>query len=99
MVICLFVHLGEDFMVATDSIIGIFDLDSSTISDVTRKFLVQAEHDGTLVTISDDLPKSFIVTMQEGIRITYLSPISSMVIKRRVKAVDFRVFFGGNYFG
>lgn len=42
-------------------IIGVFDLDSSTVSHVTRAFLTAAERRGSVESI-DTLPKSFVLT-------------------------------------
>ena len=36
-------------------------------------------------TIGTDIPKSFIVTMQNGKQTVYLSPISSATLNKRIK--------------
>lgn len=95
----VFVHIGGDFMVALDDIIAVFDLDSTTSSKVSQNFIIKAEHDDILVTISDDLPRSFVVTMQEGLRVIYLTPISSSALRGRINSVDFGVTNGGNLIG
>ena len=35
----MFLHLGQDTIITTDEIIGIFDLDTSTVMKSTRDFL------------------------------------------------------------
>ena len=39
----MYLHLGQETVVKMDSIVGIFDLDTSTISKFTRDYLTQAE--------------------------------------------------------
>ena len=57
----MYLHLGQNVVVPTKDVIGIFDLDNTTGSHITRAFLKNAEKAGQIVNISDDLPKSFIV--------------------------------------
>lgn len=57
----MYLHLGQNVVVPTKDVIGIFDLDNTTGSHITRSFLKNAEKAGQIVNISDDLPKSFIV--------------------------------------
>ena len=57
----MYVHLGMDSVVREDDIIGIFDLDSTTISKHTRKFLNFAEKEKKVINVSFELPKSFVL--------------------------------------
>jgi len=54
-------HLGGNVLCPRDSIIGIFDLDTATVSRHTRDFLRRAQEGGDVVAIGDDLPQSFVV--------------------------------------
>ena len=45
----------------TDSIVGIFDLDITSQSHLTRKYLSAAEKAGQVVNAAEDIPKSFVV--------------------------------------
>ena len=74
----MYLHLGQNVMVRRQDVIGIFDLDNTTWSFRTRRFLELAERGGRVVTVGDDLPRSFVLT-QEGdgpptVYITALSP-------------------------
>ena len=42
----MYLHLGQDVVVRKEFIIGIFDLDNTTSSHITRKFLADAEKTG-----------------------------------------------------
>ena len=57
----MYLHLGQDTVVKNDSVIGIFDMDTSTVSKPTREFLNIAEKQGRVVNVSYELPKSFVV--------------------------------------
>ena len=50
----MYLHLGQETVVKMDSIVGIFDLDTSTISKFTRDYLTQAEKSGKVVNVSMD---------------------------------------------
>ena len=82
----MFIHLGQDITVLRKDIIGIFDLDTSTNTKRTRDYLSQAELNGDVVTITNELPKTFIVcrcpTRKSG-KIVYLSQISSATLLKR----------------
>lgn len=80
----MYLHLGQDTVVAFDEIIGIFDLDTSTVSKTTRDYLKKAEQAGNVVNVSTELPKSFTVCKDAGGRtIVYISQISSSTLLKR----------------
>ena len=82
----MYLHLGQDTTVIFENIIGIFDMDTSTLSLKTREFLARAEKEKRVRNVSYDLPKSFIVCRENGNDIIYISPISSQtLIKRKRK--------------
>ena len=62
----MYLHLGQGVVVPEASVIGIFDLDNTTGSKITRKFLENAEKDGRIVSVSDELPKSFVVCCEDN---------------------------------
>ena len=80
----MYLHLGEKTVIKTDSIIGIFDLDNSTISRHTRNFLTQAEKNKEVVNVSYELPKSFIVCREKEGRRVYISQISCGTLYKRI---------------
>ena len=82
----MYLHLGQDTLVKTDTVIGIFDLDNATVSKKTRDFLTRAEKDGKVVNVTYELPKSFIVCNDKGITKVYISQISSVTLLKRFEA-------------
>ena len=57
----MYLHLGQSTVITHDEIIGIFDLDNTTVSKKTRDYLSKAEKEGRVNVVSYELPKSFIV--------------------------------------
>ena len=80
-------HLGQDYVVHTRDIIGIFDIDSSSVAKNTRLFLRRAEEEGAVVTVSGELPKSFVVT-DFPVQTVFVSPISARTLQRRCERLD-----------
>lgn len=84
----MYLHIGENVSIISSDIIGIFDIDKTTTTGETRNFLSHSEQNGTSVTISEDMPKSFIV-VSDGKDIInhqiYISPISASTLKQRVQ--------------
>ena len=80
----MYLHMGQDFIVREQEIIGIFDIDTTSTGKRTREFLERAENEGAVVSKSNDIPKSFIVT-DFPYETVYLSPISSAALAGRAK--------------
>ena len=58
----MYLHAGNNKNIREKNIIGIFDIENSTVSEVTKKYLSDAEKRGEVETAAgDELPKSFIV--------------------------------------
>lgn len=86
----MYLHLGKNVVVPTDSIIGIFDLDNSSQSHITREFLKRAQQSDAVESVSDDLPKSFVLCQQEQEQQRlYLSQLAAQtLLKRRPVSED-----------
>ena len=86
----MYLHLGQSVVVHQKDILGIFDLDNTTSSFRTRKFLVRAEREGRTVTVTDDLPKSFVLCQgKDGKAVVYLSQLSSATLRGRAENNSF----------
>ena len=85
----MYLHLGQGVVVPQRDVIGIFDLDNTTSSHITRKFLNSAERAGKVISVADDLPKSFIVCETDGDFTVYLSQLSSQTLMKRSEAMRF----------
>ena len=56
----MFIHITKEKSLRQKDVIGIFDLDTSTVSAVTKSFLSAAEKNNKTVGINI-LPKSFVL--------------------------------------
>ena len=82
----MYLHLGKGRVVRTDSIVGIFDLDVSSQSHLTRAYLRQAEQAGRVVNAAEDIPKSFVVCREGETSRVYLSQMACATLLRRCEA-------------
>jgi len=80
----VFLHIGEEMIVFLNDILAIMDIERTTTSNNTREFLKKCEEKGQVVTVSNEIPKSFILTVRNGKQTVYLSPISAATLKKRV---------------
>ncbi|MBO4693808.1 MAG: DUF370 domain-containing protein [Clostridia bacterium] len=80
----MYIHLGNNTVIKTKEIVGIFDLDNTTVSARTRKFLNKAEKNKNVIVTSNELPKSFVVTSKKrGENKIYLSQLSTLTLCKR----------------
>ena len=79
----MYLHLGKGTVVRTDSIIGIFDLDITSQSHLTRKYLNLAEKNGQVINAAEDIPKSFVVCSEGEQKQVYLSQMATATLLRR----------------
>ena len=80
----MYLHLGQDTVVRLADTVGIFDMENATISKHTRRFLADAQKGGRIFNVSLDLPKSFVVCMDDQHNETvYISQISSSTLRKR----------------
>lgn len=85
----MYLHLGQDTVVRLRDIVGIFDMENATISKNTRRFLADAQKGGRIFNVSMELPKSFVVCMDERKNETvYISQISSATLLKRTGFID-----------
>ena len=85
-----FIHLGKGTLVRDDEILGIFDLDITSQSHLTRKFLSLADKSGKVINAAEDLPKSFVVCApQTGGFTVYLSQLNSATLLKRAESGTF----------
>ncbi len=79
----MYLHLGKGAVVRRDEIVGIFDLDITSQSHLTRSFLAAAEKSGTVENAAEDLPKSFVVCQAGGKRRLILSQMNTATLLKR----------------
>lgn len=80
-----YLHLGKDTAIEIDKIVGIYDMDTSTVSKHTRDFLSKCEKENRIVNVSFELPKSYILYDFDGEYSVYLSPLNAATLLGRMK--------------
>lgn len=81
-----YIHLGKGSVINTGGIIGVFDLDITSQSHITRAYLAAAEKNGQVINAAEDIPKSFVVTEENGQRRVYLSQLASATLLKRAES-------------
>lgn len=84
----MYLHLGQNVVVRSRDIIGIFDIENTSVSKITKEYLGGKEKEHRVVNVSSELPKSFIVCsdgarLGEGEITVYISQISCSTLKKR----------------
>ena len=80
----MILHLGSDYFVKTKDIIAILEYEEAVSNEDTSLFLKGIE----CVKLTEDTPKSIIVTKNEGGRRGFLSPISSRTLLGRSRRFE-----------
>ena len=62
----IYLNVGSGKSIREKDIIGIFDMDTSTVSPITRKLLSEADKQKRTETPSYEIPKSFVIYRAEN---------------------------------
>lgn len=83
----MYLHLGQDTVITTESIVAMFDIDACTVSKKTRDFLTMAEKNKQVINVSYELPKSFVVCEKKGKTVVYITQLSTKTLSSRKNRV------------
>ena len=78
----MYMHIGQGSVIMAEDIIGIFDLDITSQSHITREFLRSSEKRGIVVNAAEDIPKTFIVCGGETDTVYLSQPAAVTLLKR-----------------
>ena len=78
----MYLNVGAETLIKGEEIVGIFDLDSSTVGADTKRLLKEKEKQHMVFRVGYELPKSFVLTADGRI---YLSQFASAVLSDMVK--------------
>ena len=85
-----YLHLGQSVMLPEKAVIGVFDLDNTTWSFRTRRFLERAEEEGRLISVGDDLPRSFVLSREgDGPALVHITQLTAATLQKRAEEDDF----------
>ena len=91
----MFLHIGRDMIVRFDEIIGIFDIETTSTSKISREYLIPSP-EKEIISVTEELPKSFIVcknrlkskNLVQNTTKVYISQISSSTLLKRLKSAN-----------
>ncbi|MBQ7116365.1 MAG: DUF370 domain-containing protein [Clostridia bacterium] len=83
----MFIHIGQDTVIIDKEIIGIFDMENTTVMKKTIDYLNNAEKEKSVINVAPfELPKSFIVCQTPKGKKIYISPVSVGTVLRRIES-------------
>ena len=82
----MYLHIGNGESIKTENVIGIFDLDTATVSKTTKKYIAVKEKEGKVEYTDFDLPRAFILCEDKKGEKIKLSRISSVGLRQRIEA-------------
>ncbi len=83
----MYLHLGNEVVVSKKEIIGIFDIENTSVGRITKDFLANASKNAQVISVSEEMPKSFIICKDTNNKVTklYISQISPATLKKRAQ--------------
>lgn len=78
----MYIYLGGNTVISSNEILGIFDMDTSTVNKATRDYLSNIEKNKKVIYVNYELPKSFIVCKDK----IYICPLNTSTLLKRVEA-------------
>ena len=76
----MYVNIGADKFIFCGDVVGVFDLENTSQSRITREFLKVCEKNKKSEDAVTDIPHSFVVTDEK----VYVAQASSQTIKKRI---------------
>ena len=83
----MYLHVGNNKNIRISAVIGIFDMDNSTISMITRKYLGIKQKQKLVESVADEIPKSFVLYTQNGQHRICFSPLSAASLRGRLEEI------------
>lgn len=81
----MYLHIGNGESIKTENVIGIFDLDTATVSKTTKRYISKKEKEGRVEYTDFDLPRAFILCEDKNGEKIKLSRISSAGLRQRIE--------------
>jgi len=85
----MYLHIGNNYSVDVRDIIGIFDIENTTVEKCTKILLDRAEKEKHCIYTTYDMPKSFIITVKKGRERVYISQLAASTLKKRMESGGF----------
>lgn len=82
----MYLQLEKGESIAKDEIIGIFDIDLASMASGTKEIFKRMEDEKGVISLCNDLPRSFLVTDSEFTDRIYISGLSTESIRKRLES-------------
>lgn len=82
-----YLQLEKGESIDKKSIIGVFDLDTTGMAQGTKELFRRKEEEKGVVSLSNDLPKSFVLSDGEYTDTIYISGLSTESVKKRAEQI------------
>jgi hypothetical protein len=80
----IYLHIGNNYSVDTRDIVGIFDIENTTVEKCTKLLLERAEKEHKCIYTTYEMPKSFIITVKNDKEKVYISQLAASTLKKRL---------------
>ena len=81
----MYLHTGNGYSVKISNILGIFDIENTTTDGrYTREYLERAEKEKRCIYTTSEMPKSFIVAVEDGNEKVYISQLAVSTLRKRI---------------
>ena len=80
----MYIHIGGDVTLPSEKIIGIFDIEKTSVNKEVNDYLKKLQKQGRIYYVSYEMPKSFVVTDNT----VYITNVSAFTIKKRFKETN-----------
>lgn len=82
----MYVHLGNNVVVRDKDIIGIFDIENTSVGKLTKEYFLASGKRKSAVNVSFDMPRAFVTAEYHGKERVYISPVLSSTLIKRAKS-------------
>ena len=82
----MYLHIGNSYSVDTRDIVGIFDIENTTVEKCTKNLLERVEKEKRCVYTTYEMPKSFIITVKNGREKVYISQLAASTLRKRLES-------------
>ncbi|NLE05033.1 MAG: DUF370 domain-containing protein [Crenarchaeota archaeon] len=84
----MYIHLGNEISINDKDVIGVFDIENTSICQSTKNYLKKASEQNKVINVSFELPKSFIVCLdKKNEEVVYISQISVSTLRKRAQTL------------
>ena len=85
----MYLHIGNGECIKIKDIVGIFDLDTATVSNNTKKYISKKQKENSVEYTDTDLPRSFVIVKNEKKEKVKLSRISPGGLRQRIDSENY----------